>query len=100
VLGGTLGLMFSRPVVQKGPHATAALLLVLILSIVRNGVLAEIGEGFAPLFVLLPPAAALVDRLMDPGAAPGMQGAAAWVWPVMYGGVLCWLYMRLAERKM
>jgi len=90
VLGGTLGLMFSRPVVQKGPHATAALLLVLILSIVRNGVLAEIGEGFA----------ALVDRLMDPGAAPGMQGAAAWVWPVMYGGVLCWLYMRLAERKM
>jgi len=100
VLGGTLGLMLSHPVVQKGTHATTALLLVLILSIVRNGVLAEIGEGFAPLFVLLPPAAPLVDRLMDPGAAPGMRSAAVWAWPVVYGGALNWLYVRLAERKM
>jgi hypothetical protein len=99
-LGGALGLLLSHPIVQKGTHATAALLLVLILSIVRDGILAEIGEGFAPLFVLLPPAATLVDGMMNPDMATGMRSAAVWAWPLAYGGALCWLYARLAERKM
>lgn len=77
--------------------AAASLLLVLILSVAKSGVLGVIGEGFAPLFVLLPPAAPLVDWLMDPDAVRGMESAA--VWPLAYGGALWALYLRLAERK-
>jgi len=100
LLGGLAALLLSHPVLKKGTRASAALLLVLILSIARNGVLREIGDGFAPLFWLLPPAAPLVDWMTAPDKAPDMNGAAVWVWPLAYGGALWWLYMRLAERRM
>jgi hypothetical protein len=98
-LGGLAALLLSRPIVRSGSMAAASLLLVLILSVAKSGVLGVIGEGFAPLFILLPPAAPLVDWLMDPDAARGMESAAVRVWPLAYGGALCWLYLRLAERK-
>jgi hypothetical protein len=100
LLGGLAALLLSQPIIRKGSLAAASLLLVLMLSVVRNAVLSEIGGGFELLFVLLPPAAPLVDRLINPDAVLNMRNAAVWVWPVVYGGALYGLYLTMAERKM
>jgi len=100
VLGGLAALILSQPVIRKGSLSAAMLLLVLILSIAHDGILKEIGGGFAPLFIPLPPVAPVVDRLINPDADLSMQNAAVWIWPLVYGGVLYVLYLRLAEKKM
>ena len=100
LLGGLAAMILNRTVIRNGSMAIFSLLLVLIVSIVRNGVLQEIGSGWAPLFMLLPPAAPVIDWLMNADAQAGGGSVIVWIGPLVYGAVLCVIYLRIAERRM
>ena len=100
LLGGTAALVLNRTVIRNGSMAIFCLLLVLIVSIVRNGVLQANGSGLAPLFMLLPPAAPVIDWLMNADAPAGGGSVMVWIGPLVYGAVLYVIHLRIAERRM
>jgi len=100
LLGGLAALILNRTVIRNGSMAIFWLLLVLMVSIVRNSVLHEIGSGFAPLFILLPPAAPVIDWLMNGDALASGGSVMVWIGPLVYGAVLYVIYLRMAERRL
>jgi hypothetical protein len=100
LLGGLAALILNRTVIRNGSMAIFCLLTVQILSIVRNGVLNEIGSGFAPLFILLPPVAPVIDWLMNADTHASGGSVMVWIGPPVYGAVLYVIYLRIVERQM
>ncbi|MEK3884722.1 hypothetical protein [Paenibacillus sp. PL2-23] len=100
LLGLLLALFFNYHFFKSASFTIASILLVLIVTLAREGIIEEIGESFAVVFWLLPPAYQGMELLNHYPSYPSGLILITLSYPLVYFCMLYYLYMFLWKRRM
>ena len=100
LLGIAIPLFFNRTFIRSGSFAVSCILMILVITLAKGGIVEAFGLWLEYLLWILPPTFQLIDMLSNFEIYSTLEIIAALAIPIVYCFVFFWLYLKLQPKRM